>query len=216
MTGKYILRCSTRRGPRRRVAASGSPSGRLESPTRSRQSRPAQRRDQPALDDRGGPAVDRHQPRSWRVAVRTSTQQAARWLGADQLERRVGVGASSTRVRAAGLERAAGRRVDRGPAARPGSGSGGRRGSGRGAGWSASGPRVYGWRGSANVSSTGAVSTMWPAYMTLTRSTMPATTPRSWVIRMSAMPELALAGAGGAPGSGPGSSRRGPWSARRR
>ena len=38
------------------------------------------------------------------------------------------------------------------------------------------------------MSSTSPVSTMRPAYMTATRSAMPATTPRSWVIMMTPAP----------------------------
>src|SRR3954467_5339692 len=43
-------------------------------------------------------------------------------------------------------------------------------------------PSVYGWRGDRNNCSAEAVSMNIPAYITLTRSHMPATTPRSWVI----------------------------------
>ena len=47
---------------------------------------------------------------------------------------------------------------------------------------------MYGIRGAANTSSTGPDSTTVPAYITCTRSAMPATTPRSWVISMIAAP----------------------------
>ena len=47
-------------------------------------------------------------------------------------------------------------------------------------------PSVYGCRGRLKRSSTGPVSTNVPAYMTFTRSHIPATTPRSCVIRTSA------------------------------
>ena len=47
---------------------------------------------------------------------------------------------------------------------------------------------MYGWRGVANSSSTGACSTGRPAYMTRTRSAMSATTPRSCVMRTIAVP----------------------------
>ncbi len=45
----------------------------------------------------------------------------------------------------------------------------------------------------ANSSSTGAFSTGRPAYMTMTSSAVPATTPRSWVIMITAAPVSALA-----------------------
>ena len=48
-------------------------------------------------------------------------------------------------------------------------------------------PSVYGWRGLANTCSAVPVSMNIPAYMTFTRSHMPATTPRSCVIRISAV-----------------------------
>ena len=47
---------------------------------------------------------------------------------------------------------------------------------------------MYGIRGAANTSSTGPDSTAWPAYMTMTWSATPATTPRSWLIRIIAAP----------------------------
>ena len=46
---------------------------------------------------------------------------------------------------------------------------------------------MYGWRGCAKSWSAVPVSTNVPAYITLTRSHMPATTPRSCVIRISAV-----------------------------
>ena len=49
---------------------------------------------------------------------------------------------------------------------------------------------MYGWRGSANSRVRGADSTIRPAYITLTVSHSPATTPRSCVIMMSAVPGL--------------------------
>ena len=58
-------------------------------------------------------------------------------------------------------------------------------------------------------------STTWPAYITTTRSAISATTPMSCVIRTTAEPNSAPS-VGSAPGSAPGSSRRAPWSARRR
>ena len=58
--------------------------------------------------------------------------------------------------------------------------------SSRGIEWSS--PTVYGCEGRANSSTVVAVSTMNPAYITLIRWVIPATTPRSWVIRMSAVP----------------------------
>ena len=51
-----------------------------------------------------------------------------------------------------------------------------------------SSPIVYGCCGAANSSSTGASSTLRPAYMTTTRSARSATTPRSWVISTIAVP----------------------------
>ena len=44
--------------------------------------------------------------------------------------------------------------------------------------------------GRANSSSTGASSTLRPAYITMTRCAVSATTPRSWVMRMIAVPSL--------------------------
>ena len=43
---------------------------------------------------------------------------------------------------------------------------------------------VYGWSGLLNNSSTGAISTIWPAYITQTLSAVWATTPKSWVINI--------------------------------
>ena len=48
-------------------------------------------------------------------------------------------------------------------------------------------------RGVLKMSSTGPVSTSLPAYITATRSTFPATTPRSWVISTTAAPVTSLA-----------------------
>ena len=47
-------------------------------------------------------------------------------------------------------------------------------------------PSVYGWRGPPNSCSADPVSTNMPAYITFTRSHIPATTPRSCVIMISA------------------------------
>ena len=52
--------------------------------------------------------------------------------------------------------------------------------------------RVGMQRAARTARSTGASSTMRPAYMTTTRSQVSATTPRSWVIRMMAVPSLLL------------------------
>src|SRR5881296_1025040 len=52
-------------------------------------------------------------------------------------------------------------------------------------------PSVYGWSGCANSSGVAAVSTTWPAYITTTRSDVPATIPRSCVISRTAMPSSA-------------------------
>ena len=52
----------------------------------------------------------------------------------------------------------------------------------------ASSPAVYGIPGRANTSSTAPTSTALPAYITMTRSATPATTPRSWLIRIIAAP----------------------------
>ena len=49
-----------------------------------------------------------------------------------------------------------------------------------------SSPTVYGWCGRAKSGLAGPLSTMRPAYMTRMRRHMPATTPRSWVITMTA------------------------------
>ena len=48
--------------------------------------------------------------------------------------------------------------------------------------------RVYGCRGSWKIASTGACSTTRPRYITATSVAISATTPRSWVISMIAMP----------------------------
>ena len=58
----------------------------------------------------------------------------------------------------------------------------------RGAGSSAAGPRCRGGAGCAKSPRRRASSTTCPAYMTTTRSAVSATTPRSWVISMTAMP----------------------------
>ena len=60
----------------------------------------------------------------------------------------------------------------------------------RGAGRSASRPSVYGCRGCAKICSAEPVSMNMPPYITCTRSHMPATTPRSCVIRISAVSRL--------------------------
>src|SRR5229473_2372535 len=52
-------------------------------------------------------------------------------------------------------------------------------------------PSVYGWSGRANSSVVLACSTTCPAYITTTRSARPATSPRSWVMSMTAMPSSA-------------------------
>src|SRR5439155_1429795 len=51
----------------------------------------------------------------------------------------------------------------------------------------ASNASVYGWRISANSARVFASSTIWPAYITMTRLARPATTPRSWVMRITDM-----------------------------
>ena len=58
----------------------------------------------------------------------------------------------------------------------------------RGAGSSAAGRPCTGGDGRANRSGVVAVSTTKPAYITLIRWVIPATTPRSWVMRMRAVP----------------------------
>src|SRR5215207_1241563 len=45
--------------------------------------------------------------------------------------------------------------------------------------------RVYGWAGAAYTSPVGPVSTIWPAFMTATRSQTCFTTERSWETKMS-------------------------------
>jgi len=50
-------------------------------------------------------------------------------------------------------------------------------------------PLVYGWSGVSNSVRTSVSSTTSPAYMTATRSAISATTPRSWVMRMTAVPD---------------------------
>jgi len=69
--------------------------------------------------------------------------------------------------------------------------------------------------GASTICSTGASSTILPAYMTPIRSETSTATPISWVTKDHAKVELraAIPGSGGAPGSG--RSRRAPWSARR-
>ena len=49
-------------------------------------------------------------------------------------------------------------------------------------------PIVYGCDGAAKIDSAGAYSTVRPAYMTITSSARPATTPMSWVISTIAVP----------------------------
>ena len=49
-------------------------------------------------------------------------------------------------------------------------------------------PHAYGIRGFSNSVSTVPVSTIRPAYMTLTRSHIPAAIPRSWVMSRTAVP----------------------------
>ena len=53
-------------------------------------------------------------------------------------------------------------------------------------------PAVYGCAGWRNSVRTGACSTTRPAYITTTASQLSATTPRSWVMSMTAMPALGL------------------------
>src|SRR5262249_48348680 len=52
----------------------------------------------------------------------------------------------------------------------------------------ASRPCVYGCNGCSNSASTSASSTLRPAYITITRCAVSATTARSWVMRMMAVP----------------------------
>ena len=54
-------------------------------------------------------------------------------------------------------------------------------------------PSVYGILLSRNRTSAVAASTAFPAYMTMTRSAIPATTPRSWVMSISDAPSLSRA-----------------------
>jgi len=56
----------------------------------------------------------------------------------------------------------------------------------------ASSASVYGWRTLVNSSVVAAVSTLRPAYMTSTRSALPAITPMSWVMRMIPIPSSRL------------------------
>ena len=49
-------------------------------------------------------------------------------------------------------------------------------------------PRVYGCSGRRNRAETGAASTIRPAYMTLTKSHISATSPRSWVMSNTVSP----------------------------
>ena len=95
-------------------------------------------------------------------------------------------------VRAARVEpAAAGRRQQR--RRRAGDlGRAARRGR-RGAGSEPSRPHVYGCCGFSKSSSTGAGSTTAPAYITIISSASSATTPRSWVIMMMAMPKSSAA-----------------------
>ena len=64
--------------------------------------------------------------------------------------------------------------------------------------------RVYGCSAASRSSATGPRSTIRPAYMTCTLSQIAAITPRSWLITIIAMPEIApqlgRAGRGSAPG----------------
>ncbi|EAU65581.1 conserved hypothetical protein [Stigmatella aurantiaca DW4/3-1] len=52
-------------------------------------------------------------------------------------------------------------------------------------------PAVYGWAGRAKRAFTGACSTTRPAYITTTASQLSATTPRSWVMSITAIPRSA-------------------------
>ena len=71
-------------------------------------------------------------------------------------------------------------------------------------------------RAGRTARATGASSTLRPAYITTTRWQVSATTPRSWVIRMTAAPVRSFSSQHQRRGSAPGWSRRAPWSARRR
>src|SRR5690606_6633175 len=59
-------------------------------------------------------------------------------------------------------------------------------------GMDASSPCVYGWRGLSSSSSSGACSTILPAYMTMTRSQNSLTTPKSWVMSKMLVPRFSL------------------------
>ena len=81
----------------------------------------------------------------------------------------------------------------------------------------AAAPRVYGCCGRGEDRLRPAPrSTIRPAYITATSSTISATTPRSCVMSRIAMPEPLAAAPAAARGSAPGSSRRARSSARRR
>ncbi|OLT03951.1 hypothetical protein BJF90_24890 [Pseudonocardia sp. CNS-004] len=97
------------------------------------------------------------------------------------------LGAHVAGLEAARAERAPPTRSE-GGGGRPGICASGGRASSAGLGSDASSRAVYGCCGAAKISRTGASSTTCPPYITTTRSTSRATTPRSWVTQIVVMP----------------------------
>ena len=121
-----------------------------------------------------------------RRALTRDGSRPTRWSG--RTERSTGtcvsVISSAYRQRSANTQRSSGRGLT---GTRPGiSSSRSRRSPGRGI--APISPTVYGCCGAANSSSTAASSTLRPAYMTMTRSAMSATTPRLCVTSTIAVP----------------------------
>ena len=126
-------------------------------------------------------SVTRPPPRGRRGGSRPPRGRAARARRAE-----AGCGSPRRRARSAArtrsswpARRATGRARGSRPAARDRRPCAGRRRAGR---------ACTGCCGAANSSSTGASSTVRPAYMTTTRSATSATTPRSWVMSTIAVP----------------------------
>ena len=143
------------------------------------------------LSPSADPAVDH---RAARASCSGSSQQRSRWPAA--AGSRASSGGTSVqlleRVRAAGPEVAAlrGAQQRRGQAAR--SAAGARAAAGRAGSASRAGPRCRGAGGRRRSRRAVPCSTIRPAYMTATRSAISATTPRSWVIMITAIPSSCL------------------------
>ena len=124
------------------------------------------------------------------VASLTSSQnQHADVVARRDLAAAAGSSARTARARSCSAARTGTCPADRsGPAASPRSAPASPCAARRAAGSTSAGrpcTGAAGWRRSLRCV---AVSTMWPAYMTLTRSAMPATTPIEWVIMITPVP----------------------------